>query len=135
MQKPQIIRHVPVLVAALLLGSTVGCSGMRLPWVMDEIKAGKIAGVPSSAVGTYIYPERADRRRYERVELLQNVALKTTDKDRQSFSFVLGRRTSDGEWEIISVGVLADDETWSEVPVIQNSGGERRNFRKNAPDP
>ena len=107
---------------------------MRLPGVMGEIKAGRIAGVPPSAVGTMIFPDYASRRRYEQIALLQDVHIGTVPQLSTSaqsapweghYSFVLGRRTSDGEWEIINVAVLTDDETWREVrlnPVAGNGG-------------
>ncbi len=123
---------------AVLFGivSTIGCSAMRTPVVMDAIKAGRIAGVPPSAIGTFIIPGRAARRRYEQVALLQNAHIGTEPRLSPSadgapwegnYSFVLGRRTSDGDWEIISVAQRADDGTWREVhlnPTAGNGGAE-----------
>ena len=118
------LRIAGACAAVLGIVTTVGCSAMRTPLVMDVIKAGRIAGVPTSAVGTFIFPGRADWRRYEQVALLQNVHIGTAARvgssaDRArwegNYSFVLGRRTSDGEWEIISVSARADDGTWREV--------------------
>ena len=118
---------------AVLFGivSTVGCSAMRTPVVMDAIKAGRIAGVPPSAVGTFIIPGRAAWRRYEQVALLQNAHIGTEARVDSSadgarwegnYSFVLGRRTSDGGWEIISVAQRADDGAWREVHLNPASG-------------
>ena len=120
--------------AVLGIVTTVGCSAMRLPLVCDAIKAGRIAGVPPSATGMMIFPDHWSRRRYEQVALLQDVHIGTAGggliTSAQSpqweghYSFVLGRRSSDGEWEIISVAVLADDETWREVRLNPTAGNE-----------
>ena len=118
---------------AVLFGivSTVGCSAMRTPVVMDAIKAGRIAGVPPSAGAGFVFPGRADWRRYKQVALLQNAHIEAEAQVGRSthsapwegcYSFVLGRRTSDGEWEIISVAQRADDGTWREVPVAPTAG-------------
>lgn len=123
---------------AVLFGivGTIGCSAMRTPVVVDAIRAGNIAGVPPSAVATFIAPGRAARRRYEQVALLQNAHIGTEPRVSPSadgapwegnYSFVLGRRTSDGEWEIISVAQRADDGTWREVnlsPIAGNGDAE-----------
>ncbi len=117
--------------AVLCIVTTFGCSAMRIPVVMDAIRAGRIAGVPPSAAGVFVYPGRADWRRYEQIALLQNAHIEAEAQVGRStdsapwegrYSFVLGKRTSDGEWEIISVAQRADDETWREVALSPTTG-------------
>lgn len=112
-------RHSRVWQLSVLLGllPAIGCAAMRLPLVKDTAREGRIEGIYAKSPMAWVFPEFAEGRRYSKVELLQNVEFGTTPEDSKLCSFVLGRRRSDGHWEIVSAAARDDEGAWHELEV------------------
>ncbi len=86
--------------------------------VMHEVRSGTVSDIPDypSVTGQQIFPNVWSHSKYAKVELLRNVSI-GVDDNRSWYSFVLGKRVSDGEWEIITAIRQDGDGTWTELAV------------------
>lgn len=112
-------RAVGWVVAALLAANVYvsGCSAMHVPVIKDAIKAGSIPELPSGASVGYFFPEPAGRQHYREIALVNSVSIGGDEQSQKTCSFVLGRRASDGEWEVVSAAQRGDDGTWRRLSV------------------
>ena len=118
--KVRLGRKSGLVLAALLAVNlcVAGCSAMHVPVITDTIRAGGIPELPASASVDYIFPfpEPPEGKRYRRIALVDNVIV----GDEGRCSFVLGRRASDGEWEIVSAAQRDEKGSWRELTVAHS---------------
>jgi hypothetical protein len=123
-------------VRALVLGvvGLSGCSAMHAATVIDAMRDGVVPELASPTAGAqWIYPDHAPRPHsyYSKVSVVRAARVSGEDRESRFCSFVVGRRATDGEWEVIHASMRDDDGAWRELEVVRDAGA----ISRQTPDP